>query len=142
MNLNLNQSNIALAIYGTHTEAESAIKELQQSSFDMNKLSVVGRSHHVDERVLGYYNTGDRMKTWEKVGAFWGEIWGLHSGPAFFCIPGFGHLVFAGPIVSWLTGVLKSAVRAFVRKSPNIKSYEFGENINLPGGDGVTVIYT
>ncbi len=110
MNLNLNQSNIALAIYGTHTEAESAIKELQQSSFDMNKLSVVGRSHHVDERVLGYYNTGDRMKTWEKVGAFWGEIWGLHSGPAFFCIPGFGHLVFAGPIVSWLTGVLKNAV--------------------------------
>ena len=40
------------------------------------------------------------------------------------------------------TGVLKSAVRAFVRKSQYIKSYEFGENINLPGGDGVTVIYT
>jgi DNA mismatch repair protein MutS2 len=40
------------------------------------------------------------------------------------------------------SGILKSAVRAFVRKSPHIKSYEFGENINLPGGDGVTVIYT
>lgn len=40
------------------------------------------------------------------------------------------------------SGVLKNAVRAFVRKTPNIKSYEFGENINLPGGDGVTVIYT
>ncbi len=40
------------------------------------------------------------------------------------------------------TGVLKNAVRAFVRKSQYIKSYEFGENINLPGGDGVTVIYT
>ncbi len=40
------------------------------------------------------------------------------------------------------TGVLKNGVRAFVRKSPNIKSYEFGEDINLPGGDGVTVIYT
>jgi DNA mismatch repair protein MutS2 len=40
------------------------------------------------------------------------------------------------------TGVLKSAVRAFVRKSQNIKGYEFGENLNLPGGDGVTIIYT
>ena len=40
------------------------------------------------------------------------------------------------------TGVLKNAVRAFVRKSQYIKSYEFGENINLPGGDGVIVIYT
>jgi DNA mismatch repair protein MutS2 len=40
------------------------------------------------------------------------------------------------------SGVLKSAVRAFVRKSQHIKSYEFGENINLPGGDGVTIIYT
>ncbi|MCK4981969.1 MAG: Smr/MutS family protein [Victivallaceae bacterium] len=40
------------------------------------------------------------------------------------------------------TGVLKNAVRAFVRKSQHIKSYEFGENINLPGGDGVTIIYT
>lgn len=40
------------------------------------------------------------------------------------------------------SGILKSAVRAFIRKSRHIKSYEFGENINLPGGDGVTVIYT
>ena len=40
------------------------------------------------------------------------------------------------------SGILKSAVRAFVRKSQHIKGYEFGENINLPGGDGVTVIYT
>ncbi len=40
------------------------------------------------------------------------------------------------------TGILKNAVRAFVRKSQYIKSYEFGEDINLPGGDGVTVIYT
>jgi len=40
------------------------------------------------------------------------------------------------------SGILKSGVRAFVRNSKNIKSYEFGENINLPGGDGVTIIYT
>ncbi len=110
MNQSMNQSNIALAIYGTHTEAEAAIKELQQSNFDMTQLSIVGRSYHIDQRVLGYCNNGNSIKTWEKIGAFWGEIWGSHFGPAFFCIPGFGRLVFAGPIVDWLTGVLKSAV--------------------------------
>jgi DNA mismatch repair protein MutS2 len=40
------------------------------------------------------------------------------------------------------SGVLKNAVRAFVRQSKYIRNYEFGENVNLPGGDGVTVIYT
>ena len=40
------------------------------------------------------------------------------------------------------TGILKAAVRSFVRKSEHIKSYEFGENINLPGGAGVTIVYT
>ena len=40
------------------------------------------------------------------------------------------------------SGVLKNGIRAFVRKNQHIKDYEFGENINLPGGDGVTVIYT
>jgi len=38
----------------------------------MKKLSIVGRDYHTDEHVVGYYNTGDRMKVWGKTGAFWG----------------------------------------------------------------------
>ncbi|MFT5904793.1 MAG: hypothetical protein ACI9E1_000379 [Cryomorphaceae bacterium] len=108
--MKINQSNIAVAIYGTHIEAESAIKELQQSGFDMKKLSIVGRNYHTDEHVVGYYNTGDRMKTWGKIGAFWGGIWGMLFGSAFFFIPGIGPLVFGGPIIGWLTGALEGAV--------------------------------
>ncbi len=107
--MNMNQSKIAVATYGTNTEAELAIKELQQSNYDMKKLSIVGRSDHIDERVFGYYNTRNYVKTWEKIGAFWGEVSGLHFGPASFFIPGFGHLVFAGPVVGWLTGAMKGA---------------------------------
>ena len=77
-----------MAIYKSHTEAEAAVKELQQSGFDMKKLSIVGRDYHTDENVVGYYNTGDRMKYWGKLGAFWGGIWGLLFGSAFFLIPG------------------------------------------------------
>jgi hypothetical protein len=99
-----------VAIYPTHTAAEAAIKELQQSGFDMKKLSIVGRDYHSDEHVVGYYNTGDRMKYWGKIGGFWGWIWGCLFGSAFFFIPGVGPLLVAGPLVGWIIGALESAV--------------------------------
>jgi hypothetical protein len=75
----------------------------------MNKLSIVGRDNHTDEHVVGYYNVGDRMKHWGKIGAFWGWIWGCFFGSAFFYIPGIGPLLIAGPLVGWLVGALESA---------------------------------
>ena len=99
-----------VAIYPTHTAAEAAIKELQQSGFDMKRLSIVGRDYHPEEHVVGYYNTGDRMKSWGKMGAFWGWIWGCLFGSAFFFIPGIGPLMVAGPLVVWIVGALESAV--------------------------------
>ena len=52
----------------------------------------------MSEQVVGYYNTGDRMKRWGKTGAFWGGFWGLLFGSAFFAIPGIGPLLVAGPL--------------------------------------------
>jgi len=60
----MNKDKSIVAIYSTHTAAEAAIKELQQSGFDMKKLSIVGRDYHTDEHVVGYYNTGDRVQAW------------------------------------------------------------------------------
>jgi len=59
---------------------------------------------------VGYYNTGDRMKYWGKVGAFWGGFWGLLFGSAFFAIPGLGPVLVAGPLVAWIVGALEGAV--------------------------------
>jgi uncharacterized membrane protein len=106
----MNKNNAIVAIYPSHTEAEAAVKELQQSGFDMKKLSIVGRDYHTDEHVVGYYNVGDRMKAWGKTGAFWGGIWGLLFGSAFFFIPGLGPLLMAGPLVSWIVGALEGAI--------------------------------
>jgi uncharacterized membrane protein len=106
----MNKNNSIVAIYKSHTAAEAAIKELQQSGFDMKKLSVVGRDEHTDEHVVGYYNAGDRMKYWGKLGAFWGGFWGLLFGAGFFLIPGIGPLLVAGPLVSWIVGALEGAV--------------------------------
>ena len=50
---NMNKKNSIVAVYPSHTAAEAAIKELQQSGFDMKKLSIVGRDYHTDEHVVG-----------------------------------------------------------------------------------------
>ena len=104
------KNNAVVAVYKSHLEAEAAVKELQQSGFKMKQLSIVGRDYHTDEHVVGYYNTGDRMKYWGKMGAIWGGFWGLLFGSAVFVIPGVGTLLMAGPLVGWIVGALEGAV--------------------------------
>ena len=82
--------NIVVAACEDHTKAEAAIRELQLAGFDMKKLSIVGKAFRSEEDVIGYYNAGDRMRFWGKEGAFWGGIWGLVFGSAFFWVPGIG----------------------------------------------------
>src|ERR1700686_3263444 len=76
----------------------------------MKTLSIAGKDTHTDEHVAGYYNAGDRMKYWGKTGAFWGGLWGLLLGSAFFSIPGLGPVLVAGPLVAWIVGALEGAV--------------------------------
>src|SRR6202522_801437 len=104
------EQHAVVAVYATHVEAEAAVKELQRAGIDMRTLSIVGKNTHTDEHVVGYYNTGDRMKYWGKVGAFWGGFWGLLFGSAFFAIPGIGPVLVAGPLVAWIVGALEGAV--------------------------------
>ncbi len=104
------KENAAVAVYNTHIEAEAAIKELQKSGIDMKKLSILGKDYHAEEKVVGYYNAGDRMKFWGKWGAFWGGLWGLLFGSAHFFVPGIGHIVVLGPVGGWILGAIESAV--------------------------------
>jgi hypothetical protein len=66
-----------VATYDTHEQADLAVKELQQAGVDMKSLSIAAKDSYTDEHVVGYYNVGDRMKYWGKLGAFWGGFWGL-----------------------------------------------------------------
>ena len=104
------KENVAVAIFNTHEEAENAVKELQKSGFDMKKLSIVGKGYHTEEQVVGFYHTGDRMKHWGKLGAFWGGLWGILFGAGFFLIPGVGPIIAAGPLVASIVGGLEGAV--------------------------------
>jgi uncharacterized membrane protein len=103
-------TNSVVAIYDTHEQAEHAVKQLQEAGVDMKSLSIAAKDTHTDEHVVGYYNAGDRMKYWGKIGAFWGGFWGLLFGSALFAIPGIGPILVAGPLVAWIIAGLEGAV--------------------------------
>jgi hypothetical protein len=108
--MSMSDKNSIVVVYGSHADAEAAVKELQKSGFDIKKLSILGKEYHTEEHVVGYYNAGDRMKYWGKMGAFWGGLWGLLVGAAFFVIPGIGPVLIAGPLAAWVVGALEGAV--------------------------------
>jgi hypothetical protein len=106
----MNPHTTVVATFNSHTDAEAAVNELHTSGFPMNTLSIVGRDYQTDEHVLGYYTTGDRMKYWGGLGAFWGGIWGIIFGSGLFFIPGVGPLLVGGPLVGWIIAALESAI--------------------------------
>ncbi|NOT83373.1 MAG: DUF1269 domain-containing protein [Methylococcaceae bacterium] len=103
-------NNSLVGIFANHEDAEEAIKALQSSGYDMKRLSVVGKDYQTEENVVGYYNTGERMAAWGKFGLFWGSLWGFLFGSAFFIIPGMGAVMVGGPLVSWIIGILETAL--------------------------------
>lgn len=100
----------AVAIFSEHLDAEEAVKHLKDGGFNIKKLSIIGRDFHTEDHVVGFYNTGDRVKYWGSLGAFWGGLWGLLFGAAFLFIPGVGPVVAAGSVVSWIIAALEGAV--------------------------------
>jgi hypothetical protein len=98
-----------LAVYDAHTRAEQAIKTLRRAGFDIKKLSIVGKGYRSEEHPLGFFTAGDRIKVWGGTGAFWGSLWGMLAGAAFFWIPGIGALGVAGPFAHVLIGALEGA---------------------------------
>ena len=106
----MNQDNLPVYVFNTHIEAEDAVKALSKSGFYVKKLSLIGKGYHSEEQPIGFYTTGDRIKAWGGMGAFWGGMWGLLIAPAVFFFPGFGLVAFARPIVAVLISALEGAV--------------------------------
>jgi hypothetical protein len=99
-----------VAVFADHLAAEVAIRKLVGSHFDVKQLSIVGQGYHTDEQVVGFYNTGDRVRFWGKRGAFWGGLWGLFFGGMFMMVPVIGQVM----VLGYLAAVVASAVEGAV----------------------------
>jgi hypothetical protein len=102
-------SDTAVAVFADHKGAETAIKKLTEDGFKMKNLSVVGKGYHTDEKVVGFYNAGDRIKFWGTRGLFWGGLWGLFFGGMFMVTP-FGPVVALGYLATVLIAAVENAV--------------------------------
>ncbi len=106
----MENTDTAIAVFADHPAAETAIKKLTGAGFDMKELTIVGKGYHADEKVVGFYNTGDRIKFWGTRGAFWGGFWGLFLGGLFVTVPVVGQVVVLGYIASIVVAAIENAV--------------------------------
>jgi len=99
-----------IAAFANHGASETAIKKLAGAGFAMKHLSLVGKGYHTDEKVVGFYNTGDRVKFWGTRGAFWGGLWGLFFGGLFLSVPLVGPVVVLGYLAAAVISAVEGAV--------------------------------
>ncbi len=99
-----------IAVFADHDAAEKAIKKLAAAGFAMKHLSVIGKGYHTDEKVVGFYNIGDRIKFWGSRGAYWGGLWGLFFGGVFLVVPVVGQVVVLGYLAAMLISGIESAI--------------------------------
>ena len=104
------KTDIAVAVYDLHTQAETAVKALQRAGFDMKKISIIGRDYRTEQHVIGFLNAGDRAKVFGKFGAFWGGLMGVLFGSALMFVPVVGHVIILGPLAAAVFGGLEGAV--------------------------------
>lgn len=98
----MENSNAVVAVFDSHAAAEIAVEKLAAAGIEMKKLSVIGKGYHSEEKVIGFYNMGDRVKFWGSRGAFWGGLWGLFFGGLFLTVPIIGHVI----VLGYLAGIL------------------------------------
>ncbi len=103
-------NNAVVAVYDNHDLAELAVKKLADANIPMKEISVIGRGYHTDEKVIGFYNAGDRMKFWGKYGAFWGALWGILAGGLFMTAPIIGPVVVLGSFAAMVLSGIEGAV--------------------------------
>lgn len=100
----------AVAIFQRHSHAEQAVKKLGNAGFDISKINIVGKGCHTEEKVVGFYNAGNRISFWGKYGAFWGALWGLFVGGLFMTVPVIGPIVVLGHLGAIVVGAVEGAV--------------------------------
>jgi heat induced stress protein YflT len=104
------QNEAVVAVFADHVRAEEAVKNLAEGGFDMKKISVIGKGYHSEEKVVGFYNAGQRIRFWGKRGAFWGGLWGLFFGGLFMTVPIVGHVIVLGYLAAVAISAIESAV--------------------------------
>ena len=97
------------AVFPDHQAAEAAVEKLTAAGITLKAVSIVGKGYHTDEKVLGFYNMGDRVRFWGSRGAFWGGLWGLFFGGMFLTLPVTGPVILVGYVAAAAVSAIEGA---------------------------------
>jgi hypothetical protein len=120
------QNESVVAVFSEYQEADAAVKKLAKAGVKTNKLSVVGRAYHSDEKIVGFYNAGDRIKFWGKRGAFWGGLWDWFGGGVSLTLPSAGPLMILGYLAPIVVSAVDGAVMAGSHNAFGAALYSIG----------------
>ncbi len=95
----MSEKTVAVAVLHSHEQAVAVVRELHDSGFDMQSLSVVGKGFYSGSRSVSDDIMGPRIQAWGRLGEFWGTIWGLVARSSFFRFSDLGSVLVAGPLV-------------------------------------------
>jgi hypothetical protein len=98
-----------VAVFEHHRQAQDAVKKLADAGFEIVKVNIVGKVCHTEEKVVGFFNAGDRIKFWGKHGTFWGGLWGLFVGGLSMTVPVVGPIVVLGHRGAIVLGAVEGA---------------------------------
>ena len=99
-----------VAVFPDHQAAEAAVKKLTAAGVAIKAISIVGKGYHTEEKVLGFYNMGDRVRFWGSRGAFWGGLWGLFFGGMFLTLPVTGPVILVGYVAAAVVSAAEGAL--------------------------------
>ena len=106
----MDQADTIIAVFPNHEGADKAVQALAAAGIGVKNISVVGKGYHTEEKVMGFYNMGDRMQMWGSRGALWGGLWGLLFGGVFMVVPVFGQVVVLGYLATAVISALEGAL--------------------------------
>ena len=106
----MTKNNAIVAVFTGHRAAEDAVRKLAKGGLDIKHFSIVGKGYHSEEKVVGFYNTGDRIMFWGKNGAMWGGLWGLFFGGIVMTVPVIGSVVVLGHLAAMVFAAVEGAV--------------------------------
>ncbi len=106
----MTKNHAVVAIFADHIGAEAAIRKLTGGGLDMKHFSIIGKGYHTEEKVIGFYNTGDRVKFWGQNGAMWGGLWGLFFGGILMTVPMVGPVMVLGHLAAMVFAAVEGAV--------------------------------
>ena len=106
----MTKNDAIVAVFTSHQAAEAAVRKLAEGGLDIKHFSIIGKGYHSEEKVVGFYNVGDRIMFWGKNGAIWGGLWGLFVGGMMMTVPVVGSVVVLGHLAAMVFAAVEGAV--------------------------------